>query len=570
MGIPIDKDAAFDTESTGIEETDVPFGFSWADSKSQEFLDERVVSNTWDIASNLFADSSRIWYAQNAKFDKRMLEAKGIKITGKIYDIAIAARVLRNDYLGKAYSLEAQAKRHGMEKDKTVELYIKDNGLIETRRNYFGVEYEAPRYDRVPLDMMNKYAAHDARITKDLATIYNSKADSDDRRIIEMECELTDVCYNMERVGVKLSEEYTLKALYHERDKLTQLKEKFKDATGKDFVNSAKSIEPLLGFSLPRTESGNPSLTDDVIDSLVHQGKGATIFPLVQDIRYYDKRISTYYESYLNKMDRKGFIHPTMWQAGTRTGRFSYSDPNLQNIPKEEDSIDPYVVRGCFVPRSTDHVFLSFDYSQMEYRLMAAYANEAEIIRQVMLGEDFHKVTANIFGVTRKQAKTLNFAILYGAGKEKLAYMLGVPVEEAEGLRSRYFMAMPNVEQLVWRIKKIGKERGYVKNWLGRKLFADYQHTYALPNHLIQGGGADVVKKAMVECSRAIDKDCLMVLQVHDQLVFDTPKELIKPTINIVKEIMENTFPTKNGMKLTVDVSMSEVSFAERDMRKVV
>lgn len=236
----------------------------------------------------------------------------------------------------------------------------------------------------------------------------------------------------------------------------------------------------------------------------------------------------------------------------------------MQNVPKEEDSTEPYVVRGCFVPRP-GHVFVSMDYSQMEYRMMAAYANEVSIIERVMKGEDFHQVTADLFGVTRKTAKTLNFAILYGAGEEKLAFMLGVAREEARRLKLKYFMALPRVEKLIDDVIRTGKSRGYVKNWLGRKMRAEFFFAYALPNHLIQGGGADVVKTAMIRIDKEFP-DVKMVLQVHDQLVFDmTPDQYVH--IPRIKEIMESVW-TMNGMKLEVDVSWSARSFAERDMTK--
>ena len=198
---------------------------------------------------------------------------------------------------------------------------------------------------------------------------------------------------------------------------------------------------------------------------------------------------------------------------------------------------------------------------------MAAYAREEAIIKRVMEGEDFHRVTAEIFGVSRKVAKTLNFAILYGAGEEKLANMLGVSRIEARRLKDRYFMALPKVERLVDQVIGTGRKRGYVINWLGRKLYAGFNFCYALPNHLIQGGGADAVKSAMVEIGEKFPQ-VMMVLQVHDQLVFDMPPEHYQ-YIPEIKAIMERQWE-KNGMRLEVDVSWSARSFAERDMNKGV
>ena len=342
---------------------------------------------------------------------------------------------------------------------------------------------------------------------------------------------------------------------------------------GCEFTDSAKAIQKHLSYQLPLTDANNPSLTDDVIDYILSAGgttpRDSTILGLVREIRWFKKRINTYYESYLNRKDASGIIHPTMWQAGTRTGRFSYSDPNLQNMPKEEDSEEPFVVRGCFKPRD-GYSFISLDYSQMEYRMLADYANEKDVIRRVMEGADFHQVTADMFGVSRKQAKTINFACLYGAGVDKLSTMLGTTKHEASRLRDRYFMALPNVERLIDDVISTGRSRGFVQNWYGRKMYAQKEFCYALPNHLIQGGGADVVKLAMIEVEKELrGSDIHMVLQVHDQLVFEYPTGMDNTKLKRVKEIMENTYVPRNGMKLTVDISESTTSLAERSMVKI-
>ena len=196
---------------------------------------------------------------------------------------------------------------------------------------------------------------------------------------------------------------------------------------------------------------------------------------------------------------------------------------------------------------------------------MAAYAKENTIIQRVMAGEDFHQVTADMFGVTRKIAKTLNFMILYGGGDQKLADMLGLHLTEARRLKLKYFLALPRVELFIDAVIRTGRTRGYVRNWLGRKLYAEHEFCYALPNHLIQGGGADVVKAAMVQIDKELP-DIKMILQVHDQLVFDiTPSQLHH--VPRLKEIMESVWE-KEGMKLEVDVSWSNKSLAERDMKK--
>lgn len=562
---------ACDTETTGLEETDRPFALIIADKDTEYYFDDRIIPDLWvnEELHELFKNPDRHWVLQNAKFDMRMLGYRGISIEGHVLDDVVLARVNRNDHFGgRAYSLDAQAKRHGWSKDDRVMSYIKEHGLYAIRKDFFGREYKQPQFDKVPVDLMEQYACQDARLTYDLFSIYVKQFDADDRKIVENETALTKVCFSMERTGMMLNKDYTLKALHYERGQLEAAREGYAAITGNNFVNSAKAISPHLdNYKLPTTDAGNESLTDDVLEAIISDGseRARSVASLVQKIRTHDKRISTYYENYLCMVTAAGVIHPDMQQAGTRTGRFSYRDPNLQNVPKEEESTATYVIRGCFMPRP-GHVYVSFDYSQMEYRMMAAYAGEMGVIEQVMGGVDFHEATAKLFGVSRKHAKTLNFAILYGAGEEKLAYMLGISRSEARTLKLKYFMALPKVERFIDTVIRTGKSRGYVKNWLGRKLYSDPKFAYALPNHLIQGGGADVVKVAMNKIYNEYP-EMGMVLQVHDQLVFDVhPSNFGKLTK--IKEIMENAFPPMNGMRLTVDVSHSKVSLAERDMEK--
>jgi DNA polymerase-1 len=458
-----------------------------------------------------------------------------------------------------------------MQKDKRADEYIKKNKLYVTRTYADGTDYKVPCFQDIPTDIIAEYAAHDARIAYDLNLIYESKLTPEANDAIAIEQEMVNICYKMEKLGLMVDEGYTARAMEFESNKIVDGMLQYQELTGAQFVNSAKSVQPHLSRELPKTEDGNPSLNDDVVEAILADtawsDKDHKIVQTVRFIRGYQKRVSTYYQSYLNLMDSNNIIHPSMWSAGTRTGRFSYSDPNLQNIPKEEDSTDEFVVRGCFRPRPGNK-FVSFDYSQMEYKLAADYAGEMGVLAQVASGADFHQATADMVGIPRKQAKTLNFAVLYGAGIEKIAGMLGVSQTDAKRLKDKYFMGLPKVEKLIDQVIATGRERGYVKTWTGRRMYADREFCYALPNHLIQSGGADVCKKAMIEIHRELGH-LWMVLQVHDQLVFDMPPEHMK-YIPQIKEIMESQYKSFHGVRLTVDVSVSSKSLAERDMEKYV
>lgn len=571
---------AFDTETFGLEETDRPFGIGFAGRDREEFYDTRIYPTIWQDVQPFFNNPHITWLAQNFKFDKRMIGYMGVTIAGTCIDINSVARIVRNDHF--VYSLDAQAKRElGVTKDKGVEEYIKKHKLYNTRHDFFGTPYKTPAFDQVPHAVMEPYGKKDPRLTYDLYINYKKKLEAtdqveikrgyeDSRRLMQQESDLIKVCYKMERRGLLVNKEYTLRAMYFEMGEVEKFKTKYMELTGVEFTDSAKSVQKNISIQLPQTEAGNPSLTDDVVDWVLDQPcdpRDKEIVETVRSIRGYAKRISTYYKSYLNSMTKENIIHPTMWIAGTTTGRFSYSDPNFQNMPKEEKSKDEFVVRACIKPRP-GRVFVSLDYSQLEYRMAVAYANQSDVIDRVLAGADFHQATADLLGITRSQAKTLNFAVLYGAGIDKIAGMLGCTRDEAAKLQYRYFAGLPKVEKFIDRVIATGKGNGYVVNWMGRRLHAHKEFCYALPNHLIQGGGADVCKKAMVEIDKEFP-DLMMVLQVHDQLVFElTEEELVH--VPRIKEIMESVWPPMNGMILRTDVKISRTSLAERDMEDYV
>lgn len=548
---------AFDTETTGLEQTDYPFALVVTSPKDTYYFDSRVVP--WRDAQgikDLFA-MPKLWVAQNFKFDARMLETSGITIGGTWVDIAVMARIVDNTHM--SYSLENQAKRHGHSLKIDVKPDLKEHKCYEMRTPRLGDVVEQLRYDWCPIDIMEPYACQDGKLTLDLFEHYLSLMDSQDSHVWENECHITKVCYAMERRGVRLDFDYAMEAYAFESKKAAELKDQFRAQTGLEYVNSADFLCPIfekLGERIATTMKGSLSLTDDVLGTYT-----TPLAALVQDIRFHEKRVSTYYMSYINKA-HNGRIYPTMWQAGTRTGRFSYSDPNLQNVPKKDDG--KYHVRRCLIP-TEGTAFVSFDYAQMEYRMAAAYAGETAVIRQVMAGADFHQVTADTVGVDRSTAKTLNFATLYGAGLQKIADMLKISKDRAKALKTKFFLGMPKVEEFIKAVITTGKSRGYVVNWLGRKLRSEYEFCFALPNHLIQGGGADIVKVAMVRIHDEMP-ELRMILQVHDQLVFELAPSEYK-YIPRIKEIMESVWE-KNGMKLAVDIEHSFVSFDSCDMIK--
>lgn len=543
-----------DTETSGLTWGDRLFAVIIADAEKEYYFPTELVPSL----RPLFKDKKKTWVFKNAKFDMRMLHWEGIEIAGEIEDITFAARVLKNDLYGqKAYSLEALAKREGLEKLSIVEDYIKEHKLYEMRPYKLGGTYKQPQFDKVPLNIISEYGCMDARLTYDLRRTYLRRMDAEDEKIYKHECSLINTCFDMEMRGVRLDIKYTEEGMAYEKEQLQKKKRHFLQATGKEYQDSKGLLVPIFeaaGEQIPKTDKGNPSLTDDVLENFT-----SPVGKIVQGIRYSEKRISTYYTNYINGHDERGYIHPTMWIEGTRTGRFSYSNPNLQNIPKEESSEEKYVIRGCFAP-TPGNIFVSLDYKQMEYRMMLAYAGERRLIQEVMNGADLHQATAELLRIQRSPAKTLNFAILYGAGIEQISRMLQVSLAEAARLRTKYFLGLPRVEAFISDVIGTGRTRGFVRNWYGRKLRSDSDFAYALPNHLIQGGCADVVKIAMRETAKIHPA----VLQVHDQLLLDIHPSKVG-LVDDIKRAMESVW-SMNGMSLEVDIKWSDKSFAERDM----
>lgn len=556
-----------DTETTGLSWSDRPFELIVGTAQNALCFDNRLLPPAafCEITKELETKKSLVF--QNAKFDIRMMRSEwgfNVDKAGEIEDIEVLSRLERNDHI--KYSLDAQAKRHGWAKGTEVEKYILKNKLYTVRKSDLKAKTTKSWHaEKVPIDIMSMYSLQDARLTYDLRGKHLSTLDPISVPVWEMEKKLTKVCAEMERVGLVVNEPYTRQALKHEEGLVHEAKREFQQVAGILYDNKKTTLVDIFkkaGEVIPKTAKGNDQLTDDDLESFT-----SPVAKLVQRIRFHEKRISTYYSSYLEFMQPDGVLHADIRQPGTTTGRFSYRDPNLQNIPSEEDSTDLFVARGCFKPRG---VFVSMDYKQQEYRLMLAYARKRVLIEQVMGGMDVHQATADLVGISRYHAKTLNFAILYGAGVQKIALMLGCTVQEASFLKQKYFNALLEVEQLIFDVIKRGKARGYIYNWFGRKLHVNHRDfAYKFPNYLMQSGGADICKIAMTETPSILKNyDSKLVLQIHDDLIFDMVPEEMEELIPKLRRAMIDVFPGKNGMFMEVDVKYSKTSLAKREMQE--
>lgn len=536
-----------------------------------DYGDGTPVSNRGEVLSALaesFGDESLWWYIHNAKFDLRRLALEGAKLAGGVHCTQMQERFIYNQYTH--YSLDACLKRRDLAKDDKVKEYINTHKLwtmVDGDKHY--------HYEKVPFEIMFNYGCIDAENVRKLGIDQRSKLEQ--HAYYHNDLELQKVAYEMEEIGIKVRTDYAQGGLEYELQKKDEVKQQLSDLAGEPFRAGPKWLRGIFDrHGVPyRTnpKTGNPKFDKSELDKIQHPIAG-----LIRQYRKHEQYAGTYYDVYAKHEIVHAFIK--LW--GTDTGRFSYAEPNLQNVPKEEnlDGSIPYQVRGCFAPRTDDHVFVMVDFDQQEFRLMLDYAGEYELIKRINdHGEDVHQATADLVGVTRKMAKTINFGLLYGMGAAKLATALGISEAEAKQLRQQYFSKLPRVQQLINAIIEKAKRQKYVQTWVGRKLHvpspwrdpdtgAIVQFEYVMPNHLIQGGCGDIARMAMVPIHGLLRRECsrsAMLLQVHDELLFEIHRDELDIIPDIVKN-MENTYRPFNGMRLTCGVDHSWKSWAKRDV----
>lgn len=586
-----------DTETTGLQWHDRVFSIILADEKEEFYFNfnrkddipaDCILPREW-IAEmqSIFDNEGSYFFIHNAKFDLHKLAADGICVLGEVHCTENGERLLYNVHLD--YRLDTCAKRRGLAKDDAVKAYIKKNKLVtHVDIEGKGKELEILHFDRVPWDLMVKYATHDARLHYIIGKDQRQKLKEKDHAapagtptlqdLLSQDRKLTKALLRVEDAGMRIDRDFTREALHHTNRLARDAMVKFQDETGLPFEDKASVIKKAFqgaGIQLPLTPSGQPCTNKDVLDELDNP-----IADRIREIRSHMKMCSTYYSSFLHFADHDGLIHANIRQGGTGTGRFSYGDPNLQNVPKQDDKEfehERYLVRRCFVPTGEDWCLVPIDFCQQEFCLTADYAGERSVIDAINAGADFHVVVAELMGVPRKAAKTLNFGLLYGMGVAKLARSLSkalgrlVSLDEARQLRAEYFSRFPGIHRFMRGVMETAEKRGYVRNWNGfRCHLADPAFAYAIPNHLIQGSGAQVTRIAMVridEYIRAHRLQSRMVAQVHDELVFMTHRSELQHVPEF-QRIMEAVYIPRNGLKLRCSVEHSYKSWAKWDLTK--
>ena len=553
---------AFDTETAayeGHDSTEAHFcklvGFSFAVAPGKAWY---VTADQIDIFRPLFADPRKVFIGHNVKFDRSVLHRYGIGFASVPHDTMLAH-----------YCLDAAA-RHGM--DVLAEQYlgyrpIPITALIgEKERGKEQLSMSALRPEEI-----RDYAAEDADVTFQLEDVLRPKAP----RALETEEQLVKILIEMEREGVRIDVE-ALREYGRALDcEILGLTQEILACAGPGFnPDSPKQLGELLFGRLglaggKKTSTGQYSTDEKTLSKLAD---AHPIVPKILEYRACTKLKSTYVDKLPTLIDADGRVHTTYAQAFTETGRLSSSAPNLQNIPIRTER--GKTIRRAFVARDANHVLVSADYSQIELRLMAAFAQDRAMLAAFRNGEDIHRDTAaRVYDVMpafvtpeqRATCKMVNFGIIYGISAFGLSQRLKVPRKEAANLIDTYFKLYPSIRTYMEKAIADARAKGYAETVLGRRrTLRDINSRNATArqaaerdaiNTPIQGSAADLIKVAMVKVDRAFKAENLrtkMVLQIHDELVFDTPRDEVER----VKEIVTREMTTALDFGVPLEIGL--------------
>ncbi|MCF8367703.1 MAG: DNA polymerase I [Bacteroidales bacterium] len=564
----------FDTETTGVDAHQAELvGMSFA-IKPGEAWYVTVPENYNECLAivqefkTVFENEKIGKIGQNLKYDISILKWYDVEVRGQFFDTMLAHYLLEPD------------QRHNM--DVLAENYLNYKPVsIETLIGKKGKNQLSMR--SVDLETIKDYACEDADITLQLKNKFEPLLSENEALDLftKIEVPLVPVLASMEAEGVKL-DQYTLteysKQLARE---LGEIQKEILDMAGLDFnISSPKQLGEVLFEKMKITE--NPKMTktkqystgEDVLQKLINK------HPIIQhilDFRSLSKLKSTYVDTLPEMVNpRTGRIHTSYNQAVAATGRLSSNNPNLQNIPIRTER--GREIRKAFVPRNENYTLLAADYSQIELRIIAELSGDEGMIEAFKSGIDIHTATASkVYGVSledvssdqRRNAKTVNFGIVYGISAFGLSERLNIPRKEAKDIIDQYFEKYPGVKTYMNECVLKARENGYVKTIMGRRRYLrDINSANAVVrgfaernaiNAPIQGSSADMIKIAMINIHREMQKQNLkskMILQVHDELVFDAFKEEVDALKPLIYDLMVNAIPLK--VPLAVEMETGE------------
>jgi len=565
----------FDTETTGLDALHAELvGISFSYEKGKGFY--VPFPENQDEAKALiekfipfFENTTIEKIGQNLKYDLKILSNYSITVEGKLFDTMIAHYLINPDM------------RHNM--DILAETYLKYSPKpIEDLIGKKGKNQKSMR--EVELEQIKEYAAEDADITLQLKEIFTTELDKTETKKLfdEIEIPLVKVLADMEKEGIRVDVDF-LQSLSKELDNDIKLLEKnIYETVGHSFnLASPKQLGEVLfdelkigGAKQKKTKTGQYATGEEVLSYLANDN------PIVQDIlnwRQLIKLQNTYVDALPNQVDKiTGRIHTDYMQTVAATGRLSSNNPNLQNIPIRTER--GRQIRKAFVARDENYTLISADYSQIELRIIAALSGEENMIKAFLNHEDIHKSTASkVFDVpleevTREQrshAKTVNFGIIYGVSAFGLSNQTSLSRSESAALIEAYYKTYPRLKSYIQEQIEFARDNGYVQTILGRRRYLkDINSQNAMVrggaernavNAPIQGSAADIIKIAMINIHKKLTSEnwkSKMLLQVHDELVFDVHNSELEKIQPMIKHEMENAF--KLEVPLDVDLGMGK------------
>ncbi len=566
----------FDTETTGLDANDAELvGMSFSVQPGEAYYvvcppDREDCIKLLNNFQQLFSDRSKTWVGQNLKYDMLILKWYGFELAGNIFDTMLAHYVIEPE--GKR-SMDAMSEKYLGYTTVHIEELIGKKG--KGQGNMRDVDPEK----------IKDYAAEDADITLQLKDVFlpQLKQKEVEKVFYEVENPLVKVLTAMEYEGIRI-DEFFLNEYSKELEKEAKIAEEsvYAQAGVRFNLASPKQLGEVLFDKMQidpkakKTKTGQYATGEDVLLKLASKNK------IVDDIlifREFTKLKSTYVDALPLMINKKtGRVHTSYAQAVAVTGRLSSNNPNLQNIPIRTER--GREIRKAFIPRDKDHVLISADYSQIELRIVAAISGDENMCAAFKAGTDIHTATAaKVFNVDEKEvtkemrykAKSVNFGIIYGQGAFGLAENLSISRTEAREIIDNYKKQFPNIQKYMDDTIHFAQEHGYVQTLMGRKRWlkdinsANFTvRAFAERNAInspIQGSAADMIKLAMIKIHEEFSKHNFkskMLLQVHDELVFDAHRseiEIIKP---IILNCMQTALALPNEVPTDAELGIGE------------
>jgi len=570
---------AFDTETDGLdtltchlvgisfalvpgEAAYLPLGHDYLDAPDQLDLAETLV-----LLKPLLEDPAIRKIGQNLKFDRGVLQRYDIELAGIAFDTML-----------ESYVLNSVSGRHDM--DSLADRYLKHTTV--GFEDIAGKGKNQLTFNQIALEQAGPYAAEDADVTLRLHEKLWPRIEKDrglKKVFEEIEMPLVPVLSRIERTGVLIDEKILAAHSVELTKRLGELEIEAHELAGEPFnLSSTKQLQGILYDKqklpiLKKTPGGAPSTNEEVLAEL------ALDYPLpklILEYRGLAKLKSTYTDKLplmINPLSKR--VHTSYHQAITATGRLSSSDPNLQNIPVRND--EGRRIRQAFIAPK-DSVIVAADYSQIELRIMAHLSRDQGLLRAFSEGKDIHRATAaEVFGLAldkvsneqRRSAKAINFGLIYGMSAFGLARQLSVGRTEAQRYMNLYFERYPGVLEYMERTRKQASEQGYVSTLDGRRLYLPDIHSRngtrkkaaerAAINAPMQGSAADIIKRAMIAIDAWLQEErpaVRMIMQVHDELVFEVRRDVVEAANQKIKTLMEGCFEL--DVPLQVDIGVGE------------